>query len=121
MLPADKGKATVVMDREMCNDKMMSLLDDQTYAKLKKDPTSRIERRISNELKEFEKSEEITNSVRLRMTPSFSHPPQIYGLPKIHEENTPLAKELARILSPLTGQISSYIKNPAHFVYGSEK
>jgi energy-coupling factor transporter ATP-binding protein EcfA2 len=130
VLPADKGKATVVMDREMYSGKLMSLLDDQNYAKLKKDPTSRIERKIKNKLKELEKSEETTNTIRSRITPSYSHPSQIYGLPKIHKENTPLgpivgtigslkyslAKELARILSPVTGQTSSYINNSVYFV-----
>ena len=107
-----------------------STLDDLTYVKLKKDPTSKIERCIANELKELEKSEEIMKQMRSRITPSYSHPSQIYGLPKIHKESIPLrpivctigsptyslVKELAHILSPLTGQTSSYIKNSAHFV-----
>ena len=56
--------------------------------------------------------------------------PQIYGLPKIHEEGVPLrpivctigspnyvyAKELARILSSLTGGTSSFVKNSTNFV-----
>ena len=56
--------------------------------------------------------------------------PQLYGLPKVHKEGIPfrpiisaigwptysLAKELARILSPLVGRTSSFIKNSTHFV-----
>lgn len=65
-----------------------------------------------------------------QLTPSYSNPPQIYGTPKIHKEGTPLrpivstigsptyhlAKELARILTPLTGKSTSFVKNSAHFV-----
>ena len=54
----------------------------------------------------------------------YSDPPQMYGLPKVHKENIPmrpivstissptyrLAKELARILTPLTGK-NSYAYN----------
>ena len=53
-----------------------------------------------------------------------------YGLPKLHKPNIPLrpivssigsptynlSKELARILSPLRGKTTSYIKNSSHFV-----
>ncbi len=53
----------------------------------------------------------------------------MYGLPKIHKDNVPLrpiistirsatydlAKYLAKIISLLVGQTSSYVKNSAHF------
>ena len=61
----------------------------------------------------------------------FSSLPQIYGLPKIHEEEIPLwpivaaicspthqlARELAQILAPMAGRNLSYVKNSAEFVY----
>ena len=115
MLPADKGNSTVVMDKEEYKNKMMSLLNDPTYNKLKKDPTQRVEKEVSQALKEAENAGWISDIQRLHLTPQFSTPPQIYGLPKIHKPGTPLrpivssigsptyiqAKELARILSPL--------------------
>ena len=40
ILPADKGRATVVIDVTSYEEKALSLLqDDNVYAKLKKDPT----------------------------------------------------------------------------------
>ena len=56
--------------------------------------------------------------------------PQLYGLPKIHKNNVPLrpivstigspcyllAKELARILSPLAGKTETFVKNSTDFV-----
>ena len=63
------------------------------------------------------------------LTPQFSTPPQIYGLPKIHKAGTPLrpivssigsptyklAKELARILAPLMGKTDTFVKNSVEF------
>ena len=44
MLPADKGRATVVMDRVDYDKKLQEVLDDQkTYRKLKKDPAPALE------------------------------------------------------------------------------
>ena len=71
----------------------------------------------------------IPDKLKDQLSPSYSNPPQIYGLPKIHKENTPLrpivaaissptyrlAKELARILSPLADHSDSFVKNSAEF------
>ena len=59
------------------------------------------------------------------LTLQYSTSPQVYGLPKVHKEHVPLtigsptyllARELARIISPLSGQTQSFIKNSADFV-----
>ena len=129
ILPADKGRATVILDATDYKDKMNQLLSDGSYQKLKRDPTRRIERRIQDELKHVEVLGEIPQQQRQKLSPSFTQPPKLYGLPKIHKVNVPcrpivssvdsptyaLAKEMARILSPLAGSSSSYIKNSEHF------
>ena len=43
ILPADKGNATVVMDRMEYVEKLETMLTYDTYRKLKKDPTARVE------------------------------------------------------------------------------
>jgi hypothetical protein len=45
ILPADNGNATVVMSTEDCHNKIKAVLSELVYMKLKKDPTSTIERR----------------------------------------------------------------------------
>lgn len=70
ILPADKGNATVVMDREGYRKKIMEHLDDSTYRKLKTDPTAKIEKRISQSLKTAEKNGWISD--KSQTTP---HPP----------------------------------------------
>ena len=47
ILPADKGRVTVVMDKTDYYDKMDTLVDDkQTYEELKRDPTPALQRRL---------------------------------------------------------------------------
>ena len=127
ILPADKGNATVVMDREGYRKKIMEYLDDSTYRKLKTDPTAKIEKRISQSLKTAEKNGWISDKARQHLTPQFSSLPQIYGLPKIHKAplrpivssiGSPtyrLARELARILSPLMGKMGVHVNYSAEF------
>ena len=129
ILPADKGNATVVLDRTDYVNKMESLLEDNAYKKVKRNPTSKVETKISTALKECENKGYITSKKRLSLAHQFSAPPQIYGLPKIHKEGIPLrpivaaigspthrlAKELARILSPLAGKSPSHVRNSADF------
>ena len=50
ILPADKGNATVVMDREEYNNKMRDLLKQDDYRIIKKDPTLKIEKKIKEAL-----------------------------------------------------------------------
>jgi hypothetical protein len=130
ILPADKGKSTVVMDRDEYRKKIGELLNDESYKPLKKDPTLKLERVITSTLEQAEKDREVHNKQRLKLTPQHSNPPQLYGLPKLHKVGIPLhprvssigsatyplAQDLARVLAPLRGKTTSYIKNSSHFV-----
>ena len=49
VLPADKGKATVVMNRADYDDKIDQMLkDENSYQLLKKDPTASLEKRMNS-------------------------------------------------------------------------
>ena len=109
---------------------MENLLNDDAYKKVKRDLMSKTETRIYTALKECERKGHITTKQRLYLAHQFSSPPQIYGLPKIHEEGVLLrpivaaigspshllSKELARILSPLGSKGPSHVRNSADFV-----
>ena len=91
ILPADKGNATVVLDRIDYVNKMESLLEDNAYKKVKRNPTSRVETKISAALKECENQRYITSKVRLSLAHQFSAPsPQNLQITKIHKEGIPL-------------------------------
>ncbi|XP_071052554.1 uncharacterized protein [Onthophagus taurus] len=108
VLPADKGNTTVVMERKEYDDKMMNLLDPATYRKIKRDPTDKIVRKM----KELIKSTGI-----LRTTEDSK--PDVPLRPIVSAINSPtyqLAKHLAKILSPFTGNTESYDRDSIHFV-----
>ena len=75
ILPADKGNATVVMDRSEYLTKMNGMLEEDTYKELKRDPTSRVETRITKKLKELEKKGYISDKERKFLSPHCSNPP----------------------------------------------
>ena len=130
IVSADKGRATVVMDKEDYSSTMMTVLEDGKYSTLKRDPTVKVENSITNTLKRLRNEGHIDDKLCDFLTPRYSSPPQMYGLPKVHKEGTPmrpivstigsptyrLAKELARILTPLVGNSMHSVKNSKSFV-----
>ncbi|XP_011858342.1 PREDICTED: uncharacterized protein LOC105555901, partial [Vollenhovia emeryi] len=127
ILPADKGNATVVMDKRDYHNKVNTLLSDaQVYKKLKCDPTSSVEKKTSSLIKKANLPPLTTKY----LTPSDSSASRLYGLPKIHKESVPLrpivsnigghtyqlARYLTKPLQKLTGLNDSHIRNSMDFV-----
>ncbi|CAB4026296.1 Hypothetical predicted protein, partial [Paramuricea clavata] len=56
ILKADKGNATVILDRLEYDNKILALLNTSTYKELKRDPTATIERKICFKLSGFKKA-----------------------------------------------------------------
>ncbi|GJQ75525.1 hypothetical protein Trydic_g17611 [Trypoxylus dichotomus] len=83
---ADKGNATVVMDRQDYNMKIQMLLDTDHYKKLSKDPTMKVEKQTRDAIKESS----IPKEEQRRLLPSESRPPRLYRLAKIHKPGNPL-------------------------------
>ena len=56
ILPADKGRVTVVMDKTDYYDKMDTLVNDkQTYEELKRDPTPTLQRKLNSKLLDIQR------------------------------------------------------------------
>ena len=130
ILTADKGAALVVMDRKDYTQKMKELLDDNnTYRPLKMDPTNRQKNRLINILRCIKTEGRLDDHTYRKLYPTGASSPKLYGLPKIHKKNNPLrpivssrgsvtygvAKELARILKPLTGNTIHQVNNSKEF------
>ena len=91
ILPADKGRATVVMPKGMYNTKALELLQDRkTYMPLKKDPTSRYSTKLIDLLKNLKKKEALTKDQYRALYPTVQDIPKFYGLPKVHKKEGPL-------------------------------
>ena len=60
ILPADKGRVTVVVDKTDYYDKMDTLVNDkQTYEELKRDPTPTLQRKLNSKLLDLNKTDVI--------------------------------------------------------------
>ncbi|XP_072043052.1 uncharacterized protein [Amphiura filiformis] len=141
ILPADKGRSTVIMNKSDYIKKSNDLLNDTTtYKKLKTDPTSKHKKQlvsILTKLKDQVVSEDEQGKVTAiskqdfwKMYPTSETTPRYYGLPKIHKAAIPLrpiisgigsiayetANFCARIISPLVGNTPYHIKNTLDFV-----
>ena len=85
IVPADKGNTIVVLNKNEYEDKLNDMLADETYKKLKKDPTSKVGKLINDALKYCEKKGNMTKDCRLKLSLKASVQPELYGLPKIHK------------------------------------
>ncbi|XP_072023154.1 uncharacterized protein [Amphiura filiformis] len=130
ILPADKGRCTVVLDKTEYHSKVCALLNDtKTYEPLKRDPTSGYRKKVIDCLQNLEKSEVIDRNLYHKLYPGESIP-KFYGLPKIHKPHAPLrpivscvdsvtynvAKHIAYIIGPLVGKSKHHIVNSQDFV-----
>ncbi|XP_071439029.1 uncharacterized protein [Hetaerina americana] len=126
ILPADKGNATVLLKTEDYHQKVQQLLADATYRRIPRDPTDSIVRKTTSLMKKNLPPEEYNRN----LLPQVPVPPRLYGLPKIHKENTPLrpivsaigaptynlAKNLNSVLTPFVGLCEHHVKNSSEFV-----
>ena len=132
ILPADKGKCTVVMDKEEYIQKMETKLSDiDTYKKLEKDLTDDLQKEIAKQLDNIEAAGQINKVTHLKLRPTQSQIPRIHGHPKIHKPpEYPLReivdstgsvvkqidKYVSRILKQYVKKTDHYVKNSSDFV-----
>jgi len=125
ILPADKGRATVVLDKAKYEEKILRmLLDEKTYKQLEKDPTASYKRKLVAILTRLKDEGKLSDNFYYRLYPMSEKIPQLYCLPKIHK-NVPFrpivnytvsigyntSRFLADILYPLIGQSEQFVKN----------
>ena len=86
ILPADKGRTTVVLDKEDYDRKMFGMLNDEkTYKQLDRDPVPSLEGRMNAFLLQLKKKGSITPDIYNRLRTSGGLTPYLYGLPKVHK------------------------------------
>ena len=91
VLVADKGKATVVMDRCKYDEKMNTLLSDQsTYKVLRNDPTPSLQRKMNSLLLQLKKDKKLPCKTYNELRCTSGRTPSIYGLPKVHKPGIPM-------------------------------
>ena len=91
ILPADKGKAPVVMNSLDYKQKFKNLLDDTSvYEGLKNDPTMTYKNKLEKIVRERKKEGTISDNVYHKIYPTSEDVPKFYGLPKMHKKDSPL-------------------------------
>ena len=80
MLPADKGRAIVLVNITEYREKLTAMAGDtNTYTKLGKHPTHKY--KLINILKKGDKSGSITDTLYWTLYPDSAEPPKLYGTP----------------------------------------
>ena len=109
-LPADKGNATVVLNKEDYNQKMNDLLKDASYKQMKSNPTTKVEKKVADALKEVESRGGLSSAQRKSLANNYSTPPQLYGLPKIHKNGMPF-RPIASSIDSLTYRLAKHLSS----------
>lgn len=95
---SDKGNKTVILTKDMYENKMMELIDDaETYKPLTRDPTLRIPSKMNKIITTWLASEYIDDITASRWKRQNSVHPGIYGLPKIHKAGLPFRPIISNI------------------------
>ncbi|XP_075723747.1 uncharacterized protein LOC142765826 [Rhipicephalus microplus] len=108
ILPADKGNAVVLLDREAYNDKVRDLLDSPAYEELTKDPTPSVQREMNKLLADIFKAHPKARNIYLQLICRNGSAPGFYGLPKTHKPTVPLRPIVDFTTSPLRA-LSKYL------------
>ena len=128
ILPADKGKATVVMDKKDYEKKVKDMLsDERTYLKLDNDPTLKYRKKLVSILDKMRSEKKITTKQYQHLNPASENQniPRMYCTPKIHKTGNPLrpivdytgsigyniSRALADLLAPLVGKTKYHVQN----------
>ena len=120
----------VIMDRQDYINKANSLLNQNTYRSIPRDPANTIKNNLISILKRVKNQTGLDSNTYKPMYPTGCVPPKFYGLPKIHKSDAPLmpivsrcksvtydvAKELTKILKPLVGKSQHHINSIQDFV-----
>nr|XP_054925874.1 uncharacterized protein LOC129384453 [Dermacentor andersoni] len=132
ILPPDKGNATVLIDTAVYKNKMLALLNDQdTYVRLTRDPTLKVQRDFQTLLADvFRFVAPERKSLYFKLLCHNGAAPALYGLPKVHKPNVPLrpivdytrsplyklSAYLHQLLAPLVGKSSTHVSNSCDFI-----
>lgn len=101
---ADKSNKTVILKKQDYNEKVLDLLgDDNTYSKLKNNPTAKIQNTVKDLVDSWYKKEIINEHTNKYLKCTNGLAPKFYILPKLHKDNC-----LGR---PITSFINSPLYN----------
>ncbi|XP_057292545.1 uncharacterized protein LOC130621254 [Hydractinia symbiolongicarpus] len=114
-VPFDKGIGICVMKVESYNNKMNDIIGLPQFNKLtskrknEKNPVFKEEERITSVLKELKVKGKISEQLYDKLKPIGSQPPRIYGLAKVHKNNTPILSMPGSLYYKLANQVAKWL------------
>ena len=130
VLTANKSVAIIVMDRKDYIDRAANLLSLPAYRTIERDPSNKLKAKLITLLRSLKRETRLEDHLYKYMYVIGCSSPKFYGLPKIHNANTPLrpivsrrdsviygiVKVLAKILKPLIGKSLHHVHGTKDFV-----
>ena len=129
VMPADKGRSTVIIGVDDYEKKVQDLLnDDKTYELLPTDPSAKYKRKLIATLARLKQEGKIDESQYRLLYPTTANTPRLYCTTKIHKAGNPVrpivdytdsigyesSRALADLLGPLVGKSEHHVKNSKH-------
>ena len=108
ILPADKGRATVILNKEDYIRKCNEHLENGPYIKIKEDPTNSVVTKITSKLSVLRDNKLIDQQQYLKLKPTGLQPSRSYGLPNIQKDGIPLIPIVSYTGTPLY-EVSKYV------------
>ena len=91
ILPADKGRAKVLLDKDKyIEDVLLMLSDTKTYKILSRDPTLKYKKQLANTLTRLKRENKITETQYDYLYPTSEITPRLYCTPTRHKQGNPL-------------------------------
>ena len=88
ILPADKGRCTVILSTLDYQQKAKELVNESsTDVKFSKDPTKKYKEQLKKIVKRLLDEDSITKAQYYLLCPPSDFVPRFYGLPKIHKQS----------------------------------
>lgn len=101
ILPADKGRATVILNKDDYHQKCLDHIENGPYKILKRDPSRGIKESIRKKLQSLKDNCHIDDKLYFKLKPTDAPMPRFYGLPKIHKDNIPIRPIVSYSGTPL--------------------
>ncbi|BHF79945.1 hypothetical protein SprV_0702306900 [Sparganum proliferum] len=121
IMSADKGGATVIMDKVDYVNKANQIFDDrEAYAPLAADPTKKQAATIKKKVNELARLKLISPDDSRSMTLNNPRIARAYGLPKVHKTDAPLRIIVPLIGSPTYNLAKWLYKHLKHLANGSQ-
>ena len=101
ILPAGKGRSTVILNCEDYLEKCMDHINNGPYQLLKRDAATKIKAKTLKQLNVLKDNELIDNKLYHYLKPTDSPAPRYYGQPKIHKAGVHIRRVVSYSDSPL--------------------